>query len=71
MKTKNIIERIIKVINILLNLGMMYISFASYCHYSTGGYMYSDDILRIVWMFAMMTLINVGDYIIRKTIREF
>lgn len=68
---KKIIERILKVINIIVNLAMVYIAFASYCNYGTSGYMMTDDIYRIVWIVTMMATINVGDSWIRKMIREF
>ena len=71
MKAKKIIERILKVINILMNMLMTLIAFESYCHYGTNGYMMSDDIYRIVWIVAMLVTVNIGDYLIRKTIREF
>ena len=71
MKIKKIIERILKVINIVINLAMTYIAFASYCHYGTSGYMYTDDVYRIVWMITMIAVVNFGDYCIRKVIKEF
>lgn len=71
MKIKKIIERIMKIINIVVNLAMTYIAFASFCHYGTSGMMYSDDINRIAWMVAMMVIVNFGDFWIVKKIKEF
>ena len=68
---KKIIERIVKVINILVNLVMAIVSGASFMHYGTSGYMYSDDINRLPWIIGMFVIINAADYIIRKRIREF
>ena len=71
MKAKKIIERIIKIINILLNVFMVFIAVLAFGHYGTNGYMYSDDINRITWMVWMFAIVNGGDHFIRKIIREF
>lgn len=71
MKAKKVIERIMKIINILLNVFMVFIAIVSFGHYGTSGYMYSDDIQRITWMVWMFVIVNGGDYFIRKVIREF
>ena len=71
MKAKKIIERVLKVMNILINLVMTYIAFACYCNYGTSGYMVSDDIYRIIWIVVMFVMVNAGDYCIRKMIRDF
>ena len=71
MKAKKIIERVIKFVNILLNMFMVFVAIASYGHYGTSGYMYSDDIYRIVWIVSMFAVVNAGDYLIKKAIKEF
>ena len=71
MKAKKIIERIIKLVNILLNMFMVFVAIVSEGHSGISGYMYSDDIYRIAWIVSMFTVVNIGDYLIRKVIREF
>lgn len=68
---KKVIERILKVINIIINLAMGFIGVAAFMHYGINGYMYSDDFLRMIWMVVMMGFVNVVDAGIRKKIREF
>ena len=68
---KKVIERIVKVVNILINMVMTFVSVASFMHYGTSGYMYSDDIYRLPWVIGMFIIVNAADYIIRKRIREF
>lgn len=71
MKAKKIIERVFKVINILVNFMICGIGFIGACEYGTNGYMYSDTILRMVWIIGMFVMVNAGDYLIRKIIRDF
>lgn len=71
MKAKKIIERIIKVVNVMLNVFMVFIAIVSFGHFGTNGYMYSDDIYRAIWMVLMFGIINMADQIIRKIIRDF
>lgn len=68
---KKIIERIFKVINILANLMMGLVAFTNACNYGTQGYMYSDTYQRIIWVVAMLIVVNGADFLIRKIIREF
>lgn len=71
MKAKKIIERIFKVLNILVNLVIGMIAVGCVCNYGTDGWLYSDTIQRIPWIIGMFIVANGADYIIRKTIREF
>lgn len=71
MKAKKVIERIIKVINIILNAFMVFVAIVQFGHYGTSGYMYTDDINRIAWIIWMFVIVNGGDHFIRKHIREF
>lgn len=68
---KKVIERIFKVINILVNMVIGMIAIANVCNYGTDGYMYSDTIQRIPWIIWMCVIVNVADYMIRKHIKEF
>ena len=68
---KKVIGRILKFINIIVNLAMGFIGIAAFMHYGTSGYMYSDDILRLPWMIAMMVFVNVVDYLLQQKIKEF
>ena len=71
MKAKKIIERIFKVINIIMNLMFSWIAFGGACYYGTTGYLYTDTIQRIPWIIVMIIVTNVCDYFIRKTIKDF
>lgn len=69
---KKILERIFKVINIILNTVMgvgFAINFMQYA--SIGAYVYSDDVNRLPLVLWSFVLINVADHLIRKVIREF
>ena len=71
MKAKKIIERIFKVINILLNMFMAFVAIVQFGHYGTSGYMYGDDINRVAWIVWMFVIVNGCDYFARKVIRDF
>ncbi len=71
MKAKMIIERVIKVINIMINLGIGFVCTISAFAYGTNAYMYSDTLNRIPWLLWMFVIINILDHLIRKMIREF
>ena len=68
---KKVIERIFKVINILVNIVIGLIAISCACNYGTNGYLYSDTIQRIPWIIWMFVVFNGADYFIRKVIREF
>ncbi len=68
---KKVIGRILKFINIIINLAMGFIATAAFMHFGTSGYMYHDDILRLPWMVGMMVLVNTIDYLIQQKIKEF
>ena len=68
---KKVIERIFKVINILVNIVFALIAIACACNYGIDGYMYSDTINRIPWILWMFVVFNGADYFIRKVIRNF
>ena len=71
MKAKKIIERVFKVMNILVNMVIGFIAIVSVINYGTSGYLYSDTIQRIPWIIGMFVVANGADYFIRKIIREF
>lgn len=72
MKVKKIIERIFKVINIILNAVMGVGCIVNFMHYaSIGAYVYSDDINRLPLVLWSFVIINIADHLIRKVIREF
>lgn len=68
---KKIIEKIFKVINIIANLVMMLLGLLNYVNYISGGYIYSDDITRVILLAGMCAIVNVTNYLIRKAIKEF
>ena len=68
---KKVIERIFKVFNIIANTMIGLVAFTNACTYGTNGYMYSDTILRIIWIIAMTVVVNFVDGFIRKMIRDF
>lgn len=68
---KKIIERIFKVINIIINSAMGFVCVTAFMHYGTNGYMYSDDILRLTWIVVMALMVNILDVNIRNKIKDF
>lgn len=68
---KKIIEKIFKVINIIANLVMMLLGLLNYIHYISGGYIYSDDMTRVILLAGMCAIVNVTNYLIRKAIKDF
>ena len=71
MKIKNIITRIIKLVNILINILIGFIGLGNLCRFGTDATMYSDDILRIIWIIAMAVVINTVDHLIIKKVKDF
>lgn len=68
---KKIIERIFKTLNIVINILFGMLAVGNAIGYGTDGYMYSDSWIRIIWIIAMLIVVNVADGFIRKVIKEF
>ena len=68
---KKIIERIFKVVNIMVNILIGFIAIGQLCNYGIDGYMFTDSIYRLVWIVVMFIIINICDILIRRRIREF
>lgn len=68
---KKVIERILKVINILVNLWMGLISLEVFTVLATDQYYSNDDIERVPWIIMTFVFVNTVDYIIRKHIKNF
>ena len=72
MKAKKIVEKIFKVLNIIINIIMGIGSMMNFMHYATiDAYVRGDDEARLLMMLFMFILVNGADYFIRKRIREF
>ena len=68
---KRIIEKIIKVLNIIGNMIFGMVAITDGVAYGTNAYLWSDTWMRIVWIAIMFVTFNAADYFIKKTIKDF
>ena len=69
---KKVIERIFKVLNIIINIVMASGAIMNFMNYAAiDAYVRSDDMGRLPIVLWMFIIVNVGDWLIRKVIREF
>lgn len=71
MKIKNIITKIFKLVNIIMNMVIGLVAFCNIGHFGTNGYIYSDDWTRMIWIITMTLVLNIVDGIIIKKIKDF
>lgn len=69
---KKVMERIVKVINIIINVVMGTGAIMNFMNYAAiDAYVRTDDLSRLPIVLWMFVIVNAADYFIRKAIREF
>ena len=68
---KKIIERVLKVVNIIVNTFFGIMAIMNGGSYITNGYVYSDELVRVFSIVIMIALVNLIHAWIQKAIRDF